>query len=341
MSDLIQLDSLPVETLAEMANEAAAACEASGRKTVEHAATCGRALLAAKAQIQHGEWASWLTDNFDHSDRLARQYMEIANWQRAANLDDATSVRGALRIIADSPEKQAKKQDREAKKQEQQPQKAEAPPKPPAPAAATPAPPASLERPEWLADPDEIDRPEEDNLPPLPRTNTHHTAANRRTPDARETDRAGLVSPDDPRGLQDGGWYVWSEHANRLLPVTDEDILRRANEIRSQMVVDLAVTTSPVVEPVKQSVSNKRFTPPTADEVASYSDEINAGVDGQQFVDFYESKGWMIGKNKMRDWKAAVRTWKRSENQRGSKITTAVRSNRNWDEEIPEWKPTE
>jgi hypothetical protein len=149
------------------------------------------------------------------------------------------------------------------------------------------------------------------------------------------------VSPDDPRGLQDGSWYVWSEDRNRLLPVTDEDILRRADEIRGQMVVQPAATTSPVVEPAKQSVSSKRFTPPTAHEVSAYSDEINAGVDGQQFVDFYESKGWMIGKNKMKDWKAAVRTWKRSESQRGSKITTAVRSNRNWDEEIPEWKPTE
>ena len=200
---------------------------------------------------------------------------------------------------------------------------------------------AAEAKPAWLADPDELDRPEKDDLPSLPKTNTHHTAENRRTPDARETDRAGIVCPDDPRGVVDGGWYVWSDEANRLLPVTDEDILRRADEIRGQMVVEHAVTTSPVVEPKKESVSNKRFTPPTAHQVSAYSDEINAGVDGQQFVDFYESKGWMIGKNKMKDWKAAVRTWKRSESQRGSKITTAVRSNRNWDEEIPEWKPTE
>ena len=335
MSELIQLENLPVETLAEMANEAAAACEASGRKTVEHAATCGRALLAIRPQIPHGEWMDWLANNFSQSQVRAHQYMEIANYNARYNLDTAETIQGALRLIADSPEKQAKKQEREAKKQERQPQKAEAPPKPPAPPA--PAPPA---KPAWLADPDELDRPEEDDLPQLPKTNTHHTAQNRRTPDARETDRAGIVCPDDPRGVVDGGWYVWSEQANRLLPLTDADILRRADQIRGR-VVEYANTTTPVVEHKTESVSSKRFTPPTADEVSAYSDEISAGVDGQQFVDFYESKGWMIGKNKMKDWRAAVRTWKRSESQRGSKISTAVRSNRNWDEEIPEWKPTE
>lgn len=346
MSDLIQLESLPVETLAEMANEAAAACEASGRKTVEHAATCGRALLAIRPQIPHGEWLDWLKENFSQSQTRASQYMSIANYYARNNLEAAETIQGALRMIADTPERQAKKQEREAKKQEQQAQKTEASPKPPALAPPSPAPPAKLERPAWLADPDELDRPEEDDLPPLPRTSTHHTSANRRTPDARETDQAGIVPPDDPRTYHDGNWYEWSEPLNRMISVSEDDIVQEADRIRQwrrglQAAVEPVATTSPVVEPVKESVSNKRFTPPTADEVSAYSDEISAGVDGQQFVDFYKSKGWMIGKNKMKDWKAAVRTWKRSENHRGSKITTAVRSNRNWDEEIPEWKPTE
>jgi len=146
--------------------------------------------------------------------------------------------------------------------------------------------------------------------------------------------------------LQDGRLYVWSESANRLFLATPEELWAAAMELRpdevcGQAIVERAEGTTPVVEHKTASASSKRFTPPTADEVAAYSDEINAGVDGQQFVDFYASKGWMIGKNKMKDWKAAVRTWKRSESHRGSKITTAVRSNRNWDEEIPEWKPTE
>jgi predicted phage replisome organizer len=63
----------------------------------------------------------------------------------------------------------------------------------------------------------------------------------------------------------------------------------------------------------------KRFTPPTVDEVRDYCYERMNNVDPEAFVDFYSSKGWMVGKNKMKDWKAAVRTWERS---RGEKQNT-------------------
>ena len=61
-------------------------------------------------------------------------------------------------------------------------------------------------------------------------------------------------------------------------------------------------------EPKKRG---KVFVPPTAVEVASYCGENSFKTDAQSFIDFYESKGWMIGKNKMKDWKAAVRTWEK------------------------------
>lgn len=54
------------------------------------------------------------------------------------------------------------------------------------------------------------------------------------------------------------------------------------------------------------------FNPPSVEQVEEYCLERNNGIDAQSFVDFYDSKGWMIGKNKMKDWKAAVRTWERS-----------------------------
>lgn len=53
----------------------------------------------------------------------------------------------------------------------------------------------------------------------------------------------------------------------------------------------------------------KRFKPPTLEEVSAYCTERNNNIDSQRFIDFYESKGWMVGKNKMKDWKAAVRSW--------------------------------
>ena len=53
----------------------------------------------------------------------------------------------------------------------------------------------------------------------------------------------------------------------------------------------------------------KRFIIPTPEEVQAYCDERNNGILGQQFCDFYSSKGWRVGSQPMKDWKAAVRTW--------------------------------
>lgn len=53
------------------------------------------------------------------------------------------------------------------------------------------------------------------------------------------------------------------------------------------------------------------FIAPTHQEVLEYCIERNNNVDVNKFIDFYESKGWMVGKNKMKDWKASIRTWEK------------------------------
>lgn len=55
--------------------------------------------------------------------------------------------------------------------------------------------------------------------------------------------------------------------------------------------------------------NNKRFVKPTADEVRAYCQEKGFNVDADRFVDYYESKGWVVGKSPMKDWKAAARNW--------------------------------
>lgn len=68
-----------------------------------------------------------------------------------------------------------------------------------------------------------------------------------------------------------------------------------------------------------ESPSKKaRFVPPTVEEVRDYCIERNNFVNPEAFVDFYSSKGWMVGKNKMKDWKAAVRTWEKGENRQAT-----------------------
>ena len=57
----------------------------------------------------------------------------------------------------------------------------------------------------------------------------------------------------------------------------------------------------------------KRFTPPTVDEVRAYCKERKNGIDPEHFVDYYDARGWELTKGrKMKDWKAAVRTWERN-----------------------------
>lgn len=65
----------------------------------------------------------------------------------------------------------------------------------------------------------------------------------------------------------------------------------------------------------------KKFTIPTAEEVQAYCDERKNGISGQQFCDFYSAKGWKIGKEPMKDWKAAVRTWEMRRKDQSPPIT--------------------
>ena len=63
----------------------------------------------------------------------------------------------------------------------------------------------------------------------------------------------------------------------------------------------------------------KRFTKPPVDDVRQYMAELNMNDMSQRFVDYYESNGWKVGKNPMKDWKAAVRTWKQQNNDKQQK----------------------
>ena len=66
--------------------------------------------------------------------------------------------------------------------------------------------------------------------------------------------------------------------------------------------------------------SNKKFQPPTAEEILDYCSEKDLRyVNPNAFIDFYESKGWMVGKNKMSSWKGAVSGWNRRAMERGER----------------------
>lgn len=102
---------------------------------------------------------------------------------------------------------------------------------------------------------------------------------------------------------------------NQTEPKITEDNLNSKIEDRRQKIED---------KRQKVKDGKERFTPPTVDEVREYCEERGNKVNPERFVDFYASKGWKVGNQTMKDWKACVRTWEQRDNQTGqnqSKIT--------------------
>ena len=89
-------------------------------------------------------------------------------------------------------------------------------------------------------------------------------------------------------------------------PSPDDPVKNQSQDTESQAPPP---TPSPERSTPQPPSELSRFTPPTVEEVREYCIERNNGVDPAMFVDFYISKGWKIGNNKMKDWRAAVRTW--------------------------------
>lgn len=96
----ITIKDMSLSELAQRANTAAAETEECMSATVEAAIRCGEALIAAKANVAHGEWLSWLEHNFTRRRETARKYMKVANSHRDGNLNEADSIRDVLRRIS-------------------------------------------------------------------------------------------------------------------------------------------------------------------------------------------------------------------------------------------------
>ena len=86
---------------------------------------------------------------------------------------------------------------------------------------------------------------------------------------------------------------------------------------------------------IKENIKRKVFKKPTLEEVQEYCKERNNYIDANTFIDFYESKDWYVGKNKMKDWKACIRTWEK-------RNTKKIESKPEWfNKNIEEKKATE
>lgn len=84
-------------------------------------------------------------------------------------------------------------------------------------------------------------------------------------------------------------------------PITDKPISENHMQLNTK---ELSTKES-------NTKSIRRFQKPTIDEVRAYVREIGGGVSAEEYIDYYEANGWKVGKSPMKDWKAAVRNWKR------------------------------
>lgn len=69
----------------------------------------------------------------------------------------------------------------------------------------------------------------------------------------------------------------------------------------------------------------KRFTKPTVAEVEDYCKEINKNINCEEFIDYYDSNGWKVGKNAMKDWKATIRRWTKNDKKSSSNFDDMIK----------------
>ena len=113
------------------------------------------------------------------------------------------------------------------------------------------------------------------------------------------------------------------QNLNRGSAESEPGVVQKLNPIYIRDIYkDTDISNNPPISPQGGKRERaKPFTPPDIDEVRAYCKDRANSIDPDEWYDFYASKGWMVGRNKMVDWKAAVRTW---ENKRRTAEPAAV-----------------
>lgn len=92
-----------------------------------------------------------------------------------------------------------------------------------------------------------------------------------------------------------------------------EEICKKSTpEIEIELEKDIEIEKEIHSSAKSTTTKRKRFEKPTLSQITQYCLERNNNVNAEQFYDYYESNGWKVGKNSMKDWKAAVRTWEKN-----------------------------
>jgi len=125
------------------------------------------------------------------------------------------------------------------------------------------------------------------------------------------------------------------EISHRYIKIINGGVLKKSNTLCDK---NQKSNTTSINNNITYSNNKGRFKKPTVNEIADYCIERKNNIDAETFYDFYESKDWRVGKNKMKDWKASIRTWEKrqSNNNKGgmSKIHAHLQKNINVKEKL-------
>lgn len=119
-------------------------------------------------------------------------------------------------------------------------------------------------------------------------------------------------------------WRDWNERQKALESNSSLTDCKQITNGEKEIEIDIEI------EKEKEVSDKKRFKPPTVEDVRAYCEERQNGVDAQHFIDYYQARNWMLGKTKMKDWKAAVRTWERNNNASTSNSRSTKESAKEW-----------
>ena len=97
--------------------------------------------------------------------------------------------------------------------------------------------------------------------------------------------------------------------AKQFFKINEEQVVKFLNNLSSSKCT--TINKNKVI-----TINNKYFNKPKIEDVKQYCLERQNNIDAEAFIDFYESKGWKVGKTKMKDWKASIRTWERRDKKK-------------------------
>lgn len=127
---------------------------------------------------------------------------------------------------------------------------------------------------------------------------------------------------ENPFGWENNEPYVDDNRNNKKPfsenPITEKPITEKPiAENRIQLNTNISNTKEYITNELS---TNKRFTRPSVEDVAEYCREHSLNVDAKRFVDYYNSNGWRVGRNPMKDWKATCRNWSRTDEKPKGKL---------------------